>query len=332
MSNNVAMVGRNGKPSIDEVAADWVARLDRGSLNAEQSADLEAWLAADARHFGAYARARAVFASFDRAPALGPQFDPAQFLQANEPRDEVLDSSRRRFVVGGALAAGLVLGGGVGFAAWRDGRYSTAIGEVRRVPLADGSVVTLNTATRIKVAFSSAVRRVELLQGEAMFDVSRRAGIPLQVVIGAVSLLAGEAKFNVRSERSRGVNLLVSSGRVDVYPGGGRQDVRVPADVEMQIGGVGDLQRQPVGPAQAERKLAWRDGMIAFQGETLAQAATEFARYSRQHIVIDDPGVASRTVTGLFSATNPAGFARAVATSYDLHLKITSDAVLLSAA
>ena len=79
------------------------------------------------------------------------------------------------------------------------------------------------------------------------------------------------------------------------------------------------------------RKLAWREGMIAFHGETLGEAAEEFARYSDERIVIDDPEVARRTVVGLFVASDPAGFARAVATSFGLEAQATSEGVRLTA-
>ncbi|MFT4045879.1 MAG: FecR domain-containing protein [Solimonas sp.] len=328
------MLGRNGIPSIDEQAADWVAQLDRSGLDAGQNAELERWLAADTRHFGAFARARAVFASLDRAPALGPDFDPGQYAPVAEAAPATaVDHGRRRLLVGGAMAAGLVFGTGLSVSVWRDGRYATALGEVRRVPLADGSVITLNTATRIKVAFTQTLRRIELLQGEALFDISRHAGPPLQVVIGAVSLLASGARFNVRRNGRSAMNLIVRDGIVKLHGGEAVPDMTVGANVEAQVGDDGRVTaRRDIAPAQAERKLAWRDGMIAFQGETLAQAAAEFARYSDRRIVIRDASVGTRTVTGLFSATNPTGFARAIATSYALRLQVSDDMLLLSAA
>jgi len=51
---------------IDTRAAKWAASGDRGELSEAEQAALEAWLAEDRRHLGAYARARAVFA--DVAP------------------------------------------------------------------------------------------------------------------------------------------------------------------------------------------------------------------------------------------------------------------------
>ncbi len=57
------------------------------------------------------------------------------------------------------------------------------------------------------------------------------------------------------------------------------------------------------------RQIAWQSGQFAFEGETLAQAVTEFARYSDIRIVIEDPALAREEIAGLFKATDPVGFA-----------------------
>jgi len=74
------------------------------------------------------------------------------------------------------------------------------------------------------------------------------------------------------------------------------------------------------------RNLAWQYGQIAFDNTTLAEAASEFARYSNERIVVE-PDVASRTVTGLFASNDPVGFAKAVARALDLHLEVENKEV-----
>ena len=72
---------------------------------------------------------------------------------------------------------------------------------------------------------------------------------------------------------------------------------------------------------ELERALAWQHGMISLDGISLREAAREFARYSETRILIDDSSLAERKVTGLFSAADPVGFARAVATTMDLEVE-----------
>jgi transmembrane sensor len=78
------------------------------------------------------------------------------------------------------------------------------------------------------------------------------------------------------------------------------------------------------------RELAWRVGRIAFHGETLGEAAAEFARYSDVRIRIEDPQVAGQKVTGLFVSTDPIGFANAVAVSFDLRSEISGGQIRLT--
>ena len=93
---------------IDDAAAEWAARADRGVLDPDEARALEEWLAADPRHLGAYARASAVLSHFDKARALGPDF-------AAEPVERRAPSRRQAF---SAVAATLAVSAGAGAIAY----------------------------------------------------------------------------------------------------------------------------------------------------------------------------------------------------------------------
>src|SRR5690242_5428581 len=133
---------------IDAEAADWAARLDRGPLAAEQDAQFQDWLRHDVRCMGAFGRIRALALGSERARALGPDFDPAAF----EP---VSAFPRRRLLrIGGAIAACAVVGiGGAWHVLRQQGRFSTGRGETKVVALKDGSVLTLNTDSEVRVSY-----------------------------------------------------------------------------------------------------------------------------------------------------------------------------------
>src|SRR5258708_21690876 len=91
---------------VDRQAAEWAAKVDSGPLRADEQAELDAWLEADIRHFGAFAKARAVFAFTERAKAFGPEFDPASFEPFMQPRASAANwLSRRQFALAGGIAA-----------------------------------------------------------------------------------------------------------------------------------------------------------------------------------------------------------------------------------
>ncbi|MCD9033253.1 FecR domain-containing protein, partial [Luteimonas sp. Y-2-2-4F] len=209
--------------------------------------------------------------------------------------------------------------------------HTSRLGEVLRVPLPDGSTLVLNSDSRVRVDFDARRRRVELLRGEALFEVARDPARPFAVSAGQAQVVAVGTAFSVQRSEDGGMRVIVREGIVDVA--GGAEDAPAPVRVAANFQAVArpgqDLQMHPLAVEEVGRRLAWRDGMLAFDGDTLAQAAARFARYSTVRILVDEPEVAQRRVAGLYSATDPAGFAEAVATSLGLRVERDSEGIHL---
>lgn len=315
---------RESSATIDATAAAWAARVDRGQLSDADKAALETWAAQDPRRAGAYAKALAVSAHLDRARGLGAGFTPSTHPLARAA------GRRRLLATGGLLAAASVVGFlGYGALSLR-GRVTTSKGDLRRAPLADGSAVTLNTDTAIRTAFDDRIRRVELLRGEALFDVAKDPARPFVVVAGDVRVRAVGTSFSVRAHADDQVEVIVREGVVEVWRGAEGKPVRLAAEHAVQVAPLGAFRPTIVGAAAVDRAMAWRQGQIDLDGLTLGQAAAEFARYSDRRIVIDDPALAGLKVTGLFSASDPDGFAQAAALSLGLVATPAADGARLS--
>ncbi|HVY35307.1 MAG TPA: FecR domain-containing protein [Caulobacteraceae bacterium] len=325
------MTQRETSAAIDDAAAAWLARLDRAPLIGPEADALEAWLAADPRRRGAFARARAVMVYTDRARTLLDRSDAKG--RDGFVRQGAYSRVTRRgtLVAGGAVAATVLVGViSLGFGFWLPGRaYETQKGEVRRLPLADGSVLTLNTATKVDVKFSAARRDIQLVEGEAVFDVAKNAKRPFYVDSGDLRVRAVGTSFTVRKWPGKPTQVLVSEGVVEVSRAGSKP-IRVSANQQAQVNADASLSSTAVDADALTRELMWRQGMISFEASTLRDAALQFSRYSDTRIEIDDPVVADKTISGLFSATNPAGFARAVALSLNLNTRTEGDTIRLS--
>src|SRR3546814_2620029 len=76
------MTARVSNHDIDQAAADWAARLDRGALTERENAALQVWLNGDSRNQGAFLRAQAIATMSQSAQALGEGFDPGRFTAA----------------------------------------------------------------------------------------------------------------------------------------------------------------------------------------------------------------------------------------------------------
>lgn len=327
---------RETSQDIDDQAARWVARMDRAPLSTEDGKRLEDWLAGDARRRGALLRARAALIHSEAAIALGPRYDPDSFLPA-AAATPAAPASRRR-VLGWGLAIAASLAAAALFPITMPGgstAYATERGEMRRVPLGDGSTVTLNTATRVRVRYDDARRLVTLLEGEAYFEAAPDPVRPFVVEVNGRRLSTDAASFLVRRLADTPVHVAVHDGRV-VLPGHGAEGAP-PAVLEPQRRAFlpssgARIVSGPVPHDELARELAWREGKIAFHGESLAQAADAFLRYSRTRIVIEDPALAREPVTGLFAATDPVGFGRAVASVFEVEVQVAADAVVIARA
>lgn len=322
------LMHRETSQEIDAVAADWAARIDRGALSPADEGALDAWIAGDARRLGAFMRMRAVALQSNSAKALGPDFDPEAFAQA-EPSAATPITRRRMFWLGGSAVAASALGAvGLGLM-MRDTIYETRLGEMRVVTLEDGSAVTLNTASRIRVAFADARRTVTLEEGEALFDVAKDPARPFIVEAGGTSVRAVGTSFSVKRLNDAPVEVLVREGIVEVAQPATHRPVRMTANMRIVTS---HAVAQPVAIAQTEvdRETAWRSGRIAFEGEPLAQAAAAFGRYSDTRIIIEDPGIGREEITGLFASNDPVTFAKAAAASLELKATIGPGEVRLS--
>jgi transmembrane sensor len=210
--------------------------------------------------------------------------------------------------------------------------YATAKGEMRSVPLGNGATVTLNTDTRIKVYDDEGRRRIRLLRGEVLIEGAGTA-VPTLVEVGGRHLEASAATFIVRKLAGQPTQVLVQDGRVILAEATQAAIPLAPnTGASFPEGKENGWQLTALSFGQMGRELAWREGKIALQGETLAEAAALYARYSDTPIVIADPDLAQMQVTGLFAVNNPLGFSRAVAEVFDAQVRQEGGRIVIAPA
>lgn len=336
------------REQAESIAAAWIARRERGDWGADDEAELDAWIRAAADNRVAWLRLNTAWQQTSRLKSLTtnaprgtvpgsdqirlPFYDSGtegRHLSPPDAATAVWDeaiSARRRSAAVPALAASLVLAvaGATTWYLWPSGpSYHTEIGALQVVPLPEGSRVTLNTNSEIRLAVTGKERRVNLEHGEAFFEVAKDPNRPFVVTAGNKRIVAVGTKFSVRRENDE-VRVFVSEGKVRVEP-----DARRAGEETSPAGGesgtavlaAGSIARtnddsvlvQERSVAEVEQLLAWRTGHLAFDKTPLADAIAEFNRYNKRKIVIQDPSVAAIRVGGNFRATNVEGFVRLIA-------------------
>jgi transmembrane sensor len=340
--------------SINEQAARWVARADAGVLNPSEQRQLELWLDADPRHRGAYVRAQAQWLDLDRLAALhGPttSSDNNSLTAAptsSGPALQQPNSSRSRFIsrrqlLAAGVAGFTAIGGGLSWIVLRQGRerYTSGIGEIRRITLTDGSTTLLNTDTEISVHLTPKRRDVHLLRGEAFFEVAHDKARPFVVHANDTLVRAIGTTFAVKLESTQ-VDVTVTEGVVEVAnrtlnsptdptasPASHTDVMRVAANEQVVVTDSRSQEVRRIAPTEADRQLAWREGMVSFDGEPLQTAVNEINRHNQRKIVIDDPALATRPVVGIFRATDLDGFSAAAAEALKARVVSEGDVIHL---
>ncbi|HZG33029.1 MAG TPA: FecR family protein [Sphingopyxis sp.] len=322
----------------DEAAAAWMVRMDTSTLAPDEQAAFDAWRAESEANAAAFARAKAAWSLFDDV-----QGDPA------------LDALRvSALAAGREPRRGLWLGAGVGIAASllavllfqgniltpppagdgqriavqsppeaarsaqqnTNGEFVTARGERRTVRLADGSTITLNTDSRIRVGYGADRRLIRLIKGQALFEVARDAHRPFVVQVGNRQVTALGTVFEVRFDADR-VKVTLVEGKVVVDEVEDRPDrngpimvptVLAPGQALVTVDGA----RPRLTKVDVDQQLRWREGFVEFEDATLAEAVAEMNRYAGKQLVIADPRVGDLRVSGVFRTGSPDRFAAIV--------------------
>jgi transmembrane sensor len=219
--------------------------------------------------------------------------------------------------------------------------YDTRVGEQRSVVLPDGSTVDLNSRSKIEIRYSDFGREVELLAGQALFNVARDPARPFVVTSGNTRVRAVGTQFDVY-RKSLGTVVTVLEGRVAIQGNvaSGERLVRgrppVPASNPLDAAGSAEVLLnaggQVVVTAAAIREtespnlsgaIAWRQRQLVFDSAPLAEVAEEFNRYNTRQLVIQDRELDGFYISGVFSSTDPASLIRFLRDRPEVHVTET---------
>lgn len=305
--------GKSARSSRDEASA-WFARMRGPEAEGAREA-FEAWLAEPA-HARAYVEIETIWAAAGAARAANV---PTRGREAIAVRHR---SWTRPVLAAAALALAVVvlalLLSGYGRSAAPPPliAYASSVGQVRSIALADGSRVTLDTASRIAVSFSRGERRVRLAEGRARFEVAHDSR-PFMVLAGDRAVVARGTIFDVRLDDA-GLEVVLLEGKVDIEPLARPMKagtVRLsPGKRAVVRAGETAVYVETAAPPAA----SWTQEVIAADGMALGDLVKEANRYSAAPIELAQPELASLRVTGAFRAGDAKALGSALSTALDL--------------
>ena len=336
--------------AIDEQAALWVARIDSGELSTIERAELKRWIARSAQHQAAFERMTAILDGSIMLNKLADLF---------EDGDTAHRRARLQFTARWAVnaIAALLLVAAIPIAliwkvylghAAQQATFSTLVGEQKMTRLVDGSKITLNTDSEVAVSITKGLRLVDLIRGESHFEVASERDRPFQVRVGKRVIKAVGTAFSVRRRQDK-VEVIVEDGIVEVLSSpqaASSSQTLTIRDTPQTDGWIrvaaltagqaalftkDDEQINHMDARALERRLAWREGLLAFAGEPLAEVVEDIDRYTNLSIVIEDPDLNNTPIGGYFKVGDVEGLFEALETIFDVQVRyVEPNQVILS--
>jgi ferric-dicitrate binding protein FerR (iron transport regulator) len=349
------------RDAIAGQACDWFVNSDAESLDARGSSALIAWLRTSPVHVEELLRVAGIARDLREAPADAEYAVATLVARAraadDSPRYGYLTPIRAGLGALGwqrwqsAAATAAVLGAlGLGALLMQPRHPPTAAGPVAAGPgtlhfetrhgeqlthrLADDSVLHLNTDSVVTVRYSRAERLIEVVSGEAAFEVAHEPARVFRVFAGSAAVTAVGTKFDVRLD-SHATWVTVIDGQVavgrsrvleDRGTGPGRQYppqfVQLSADQQLRVAN-GEWPATPV-MVDAQRATAWLHRQIVFRHEPLSRVAAEFNRYAPKPIEITTPALRDLEVSGVFTIGDTTAFLAFLRSLDGVHVEETA--------
>jgi transmembrane sensor len=303
--------------TVEEQAAYWLRVMQNPS--AEEREAFWGWINVSPRHVRELLLAGKLdqeLESFDRVRHIDVDALLAKRVQHERPKESILQQLAPRWVAGMAACMGIVAVAIVlthVFIASR-GTYVTGRGEQRLVDLEDGSVVFLNTQSKVKVDYTAQGRDIYLRDGQALFQVRHEATRPFRVHTGTAVIQAIGTRFDVRVFTDR-TTIAVVEGTVQVLtptqtaafrPASSTSlpsPPRITAGEGATIDSGGTVQQPSLIDANAA--IAWSQQRLVFTDETLGHIAEEFNRYNAKPRIRIEGELSEKRFNGVFAAHNP---------------------------
>lgn len=362
------------KDLVEASAADWVAKIDRGLSRSEESR-LSQWLEESPVHGEMLVKCASMWDLLDVLAPIA-KLMPMETLHDDLAGSSAPDSAaivnarqrRKARYTTWAAAALVVFGIGVvvmnslqhnvafpslvenpaplagksndsnlnTLADTSGQTYKTAVGEMSKVMLSDGSQLQLNTDSEVIVRFNETVRQLELLSGEVFFDVAKDPAKPFIVNVGADQVVAVGTAFNIDSRPGLETEVTVTEGKVKVNLNAENGASNVTGENLFLIPGqsvtITDSKPQVKDAQDTETLLAWREGMLIFQGESLEYAINEIDRYTSLRFTIVDKQLTKLPVGGFFKTGDTEQLLMILEQNFGVYSTQIDDEILLHGA
>jgi transmembrane sensor len=347
---------------IEDSAAAWFAKRESEGWTPEHQSGLDTWLEQSTAHRIAFLRVCEAWKRFGELDALAsdrtqgtipargawvwrpsPQGTDRSSIDewVDEPKNPPFEVRRtaaaapralfHRLSRPAAAAMALTVLAAIGLTFWympRHGTgYQTEVGQTRSVPLEDGSHVTLDTGSRIEVALRAEERRIDLIHGDAYFEVAKDTKRPFVVSLDRARVVAVGTQFYVARDDNVLI-VLVTEGKIRLErPTGSPREVSAGSEARLDASG---LRISRPTDMEVEEMLEWRSGYLLFRDTALVEAVAQFNRYAHKKMLIEDPSIGGIRIGGHFRLNDVQGFLWLLKSGFPINVDERSDRIVLT--
>lgn len=317
-----------GDRRIEAEAAAWLARVQNEARREEYAPAFQSWLAADVAHRKAFAKATQAWELIAGAQQGALLSDDPLAIPMPSRTAHRNWSAPVAALVGACCVLLVIAAGLLHLFSAQPVHYATGPGEQTSIVLDDGSRISLNTRSAVDVDYSKKVRRIALLAGEAMFEVSKDPNRPFIVQTGNREVKALGTTFVVRRDPDR-LSVTLIEGHVNLSEITAAKPIRIaslnPGDrIILKSGQQAQLDRP-----QPDYITAWRKGDVIFDDVALRDAAAEINRYSTRNTIEVAPEIGALRISGVFTTRDEGEFAVTAATVLGLSIRHDGDRIIL---
>jgi len=349
------------RPDLVTEACAWIAQLETGDLTSEDLAAFREWMARSPAHQQEIRRLAYLSRDVNILTEMAEPLKVAAARQRALMKKDILTSKwgHLRYMTA-SICVALLLVLGFFFIAGRDSPspdpvlITTAVGSHRDVKLSDGTVLKLNTDSEVKIEYDADRRKVNLLKGEAFFQVTHNPDRPFIVYAGGKSVRAVGTAFVVRFLPKK-FEVTVTEGQVELLNAAElTQDNRLDLPEMGSLEGAGaaplisSLQLKAgesisymdsvqteaieiISQREIRRKLSWQEGLLDFSQTPLVDVIDDLSRYTSLKIEISDPELRDLKFGGIFRVDELQALFDALETTFDIKVEyLENDIVRLS--
>jgi transmembrane sensor len=307
---------------IEEKAAAWLSRMADDDWCEDEARAFDAWISESWEHAAAFWRLEHGFAQLDRLRSLPEQAVTAERQPFwSKPRLQ-MRLAMAATILALFFAGTSLLVNWLAMTAPEATAYSTKIGQISEIAMVDGSQISLDSDSAVRVGTGPDARQVWIDRGRAFFEVTHDGDRPFRVHAGEAEITVLGTKFVVGRSDSR-VTTTVLEGKVRLQP-----DARESATGltltrgQAAIADGRALRPLPMDVGQIQDSLAWREGMVIFKDTPIEQALAEFNRYNQRKLVLRTQTAGDMRIGGKFRLGNVEGFARLMDEAYGLQIEM----------